>query len=103
NIAKTDLGFLKVNAALFNAGLPEAKRADLQDALEKLPADEGFSGQLSALFRNPSDGSTTEISAANRAATDAQRRNSHPNAAPELYAPEKSAECTTLWSSRSQL
>lgn len=103
NIAKTDLGFLKVNAALFNAGLPEAKRADLQHALEKLPADEGFSGQLSALFRNPSDGSTTEILAANRAATDAQRRNAHPDGALELYARGRYAECSDLLISRVQL
>ncbi|HEY1801262.1 MAG TPA: tetratricopeptide repeat protein, partial [Terriglobales bacterium] len=99
SIAKADRGFLNVNAALFNAGLPESKRTELQQAFEKLSADKGISEKLSVLFRNPTDGSTPETSA-NRAVTNSQRRNAPPNVAAELYARGRYADCSDLLISR---
>lgn len=105
NIAHADLVFLRVNAALFNAGLPESKRAELQHALEKLPAAQGISEQVSALFRNPIDESTTETSEARTAAAvnSNLREKTQPGNAVEFYAKGRYGECSDLLASRFSL
>ena len=50
-IWKADANFLRVNAPLFNAGLPPLKRADLQRALEERQATNDVSQELLELFR----------------------------------------------------
>ena len=49
-IAKADSGFLRANGSLFNTGLPRAKRAELQRALEEGQASGDVTQQSTALF-----------------------------------------------------
>jgi tetratricopeptide (TPR) repeat protein len=49
---RADANFLRVNAALFNAGLPRPKRADLQRVLEEQQATGDVSQEVLDLFRN---------------------------------------------------
>ena len=49
-IWKADANFLRVNAPLFNAGLPRLKRADLQRALEERQATSDISQELKLCF-----------------------------------------------------
>jgi tetratricopeptide (TPR) repeat protein len=51
-IAKTDAGFLRTNASLFNAGLPRTKRTELQRALEEGQASGDVTQESVALFRD---------------------------------------------------
>jgi tetratricopeptide (TPR) repeat protein len=51
-IAKTDAGFLRANASLFNAGLPRVKRAELQRALEGGQASGDVTQDSVTLFRD---------------------------------------------------
>jgi tetratricopeptide (TPR) repeat protein len=55
-IAKTDAGFLRANASLFNAGLPRAKRAELERALEDGQASGDVTQESVALFRDSVSG-----------------------------------------------
>ena len=57
---RADANFLRVNAALFNAGLPRPKRAELQRVLEERQATNDVSQEVLELFRN---GAATERSA----------------------------------------
>ena len=56
-IWKADANFLRVNAPLFNAGLPPLKRAELQRVLEERQTMSNVSQELLEVFR---DGAATE-------------------------------------------
>jgi len=52
-IWKADAGFLRSNASLLNAGLPQPKRAKLQGLLEERLAAGGLTPEVVALFGSP--------------------------------------------------
>ncbi len=105
-IWKADANFLRVNAPLFNAGLPRLKRADLQRALEERQAMSDVSHELLELFR---DGAATERLAnmSQDPGADVVRPPSHGKAptgnAAEFYGSGRYEECTDLLASRLSL
>ena len=62
-IWKADAGFLRSNASLLSAGLPQPKRAELQGLLEERQAAESLSPEVVALFGSPAaSDATAELS-----------------------------------------
>jgi Tfp pilus assembly protein PilF len=97
-----DAGFLRANASSFNAGLPQAKRVELQRALEE--RQEGGDGlaQLANLFRTGvADERIHSIDTAFRAETPHSTQVQAGQPA-ELYAKGKYRECSDLLSSHPQ-
>ena len=100
---RADASFLRVNAALFNGGLPRPKRADLQRVLEEQQATGNVSQEVLDLFRNRA---ATEGSAnlSQELGGDVVRLVSDGKApagnAAELYARGRYGECTNLLASR---
>jgi len=100
---RADANFLRVNAALFNAGLPRPKRADLQRVLEEQQATDNVSQEVLDLFRNRAaterlanmsqepGGDVVSLVSGGKAPAG--------NAA-ELYARGRYGECTNLLASR---
>jgi predicted Zn-dependent protease len=105
-IWRADANFLRVNAPLFNAGLPRLKRADLQRALEERHAVSDVSQELLELFR---DGAATERLAnmSQYPGADVVSPPSHGKApagnAAEFYGSGRYEECTDLLASRLSL
>jgi tetratricopeptide (TPR) repeat protein len=100
---RADANFLRANAALFNAGLPRPKRADLQRVLEEQQATDNVSQEVLDLFRNraatkrlanmsqePSGDVVSLVSGGKGPAGNAA----------ELYARGRYRECTNLLASR---
>lgn len=100
-IAKTDAGFLRANASLFNAGLPRAKRAELQRALDEGQVSGDVTQESAALFRDPVTGASPEPT--RDAEGRPHRRAGIPDRDPiKLYARGKYEECDDTLASRLQ-
>jgi tetratricopeptide (TPR) repeat protein len=103
---RADANFLRVNAPLFNAGLPRLKRADLQRALEERQATGDVSQEVLDLFRN---GAATERLAnmsqdpGGEVVSPVPGGKAPAGNAAELYAMGRYGECTNLLASRLQL
>ncbi len=102
-IWRADANFLRVNAALFNAGLPRPKRADLQRVLEERQATNNVSQEVLDLFRN---GAATERLAnmsqdpGGDVVSPVSGGKAPAGNAAELYARGRYEECTNLLASR---
>jgi tetratricopeptide (TPR) repeat protein len=100
---RADANFLRVNVPLFNAGLPQSKRADLQRVLEERQAMRDVAPEVLGLFR---DGAATErvTNISQDLGGDVVNRVSGGKApggnAAELYARGRYGECTNLLASR---
>ena len=100
---RADANFLRVNAPLFNAGLPQPKRADLQRVLEERQATNDVSQEVLDLLRNgagierlanmsqePGGDVVSQVSGGKPPAGNAA----------ELYASGRYGECTSLLAPR---
>ena len=103
---RADANFLRVNAPLFNAGLPRLKRADLQRALEEREAMSDVSQEALELFRN---GAAAErlTNMSQDLSADVVSPVSHGKApadnAAEFYTSGRYEECTNLLAARLSL
>jgi tetratricopeptide (TPR) repeat protein len=105
-IWRSDANFLRLNAPLFNAGLPRPKRADMQRVLEERQSANDVSQEVLDLFRN---GAATERlenlsqDLGGEVVTPASGGNFPAGNAAELYARGRYGECTNLLASRLSL
>ena len=100
-IAKTDAGFLRANASLFNGGLPRAKRAELQRALDEGQVSGDVTQESAALFRDSATGASPVPTP--DADSGPLRGASLPGRDPiKLYARGNYAECDDALASRLQ-
>ena len=101
-IWKSDTGFLRVNASLFNAGLAEEKRAELLKALRE-ERNGDTSAELASLFSGSAPGERlADFSGgeATPAGSTARPREASASAAAALYANGRYGECRELLASR---
>lgn len=83
----SDAGFLRTNTALFNAGLPQPKRAELQRVVEEGGQGGDASSQLLTLFRTGvADGDLASMATAVKAESPASSTEARVSKPAELYA-----------------
>jgi len=102
---EADSGFVSTNAQLFNAGLPEPKRAEVKRVVEERQAKGDVSAEVSNLLRSAAAGKiadATQGSTTSGANRGTHNRGSTMNAA-QLYAKGRYGECRNLLASRLQL
>jgi len=106
DIWKTDAGFLRANVPLFNSGLAESKRSELQRVLEEREAAGDISQELVSLFRSGATAeSAPDMSQAPSVDTGnpGQRTRGAAGNAAELYLNGRYGECSELLASRLEL
>jgi len=106
DIWKTDAGFLRANVPLFNGGLAEAKRSELQRVLEEREASEEISQELVSLFRGGATGERAPEmprGSGADAGNAGQRSRAAAGNATELYLSGRYGECGDLLAPRLQL
>ena len=105
DVWNTDVGFLRANASLFNAGLPEEKRSELEKALNAEDRGGATPAELVSLFHGGAGGEK-RTHFAGGVATPAERtarpREAAAGAAAALYAKGKYGECSEMLAGRLQ-
>jgi tetratricopeptide (TPR) repeat protein len=105
-IWKADNGFLRANVSLFNGGLADSKRAELQRALEQGKARGEIPEEVAALFEgSASDENLMALSHNTNTAADGTARSSEAptSEAAKLRTRGRYGECSDLLASRLQL
>ncbi len=105
DIWKADANFLRANAGLFNGGLPQSKRSELQHRLEQQTATgEVPEGVLSLFQIGANAGKSTEVSHGSSIPADRPARPIKIPTSPatELYASGRYGECSNQLASRLQ-
>ncbi len=106
NIWKSDAGFLRANASLFNAGLPQPKRSELQRVLEERQATGEIPEEVIRLFQIGDNGEkSADLSQAPGMASSNPVRSTKiaADTAARLYASGRYGECSDVLASRLQL
>lgn len=93
-IGATDAGFLGANISQFTAGLPRAKREDLDNALEQQEAAGALPRDLAELFRNPAGGGGTRDSLPSVVTKREREPNAVDRTATKFYAKGSYGDCS---------
>jgi tetratricopeptide (TPR) repeat protein len=98
-IWKSDAGFLRANASLFNAGLPPEKRSELQKALNESRSGD-TSAEVASLFDGSVRGQNFSGGLPTPVESSARSREVAAGTAAGLYAKGKYGECSNMLGSR---